>query len=107
MRCLVETREREAEFGVEFQNTDRLNVTYTGTYEFLPAAFRISNTGTLPVGAYKFNAVAVGFNRAQRWRVSANLSAEYGTFYNGHRTAVNVAGVRASARACRRSRPIP
>ena len=93
---LVETREREAEFGLEFQNTDRFNVTYNGTYEFLPAPFRISNTVTLPVGGYEFNNLAVGFNRAQRRRVSANFAAEYGTFYNGHRTAVSIGSGRAS-----------
>jgi hypothetical protein len=93
---LVETREREAEFALEFQNTDRFNVTYNGTYEFLPVPFRIANNVTLPVGGYEFNNLAVGFNRAQRRRVWANLAAEYGTFYNGHRTAVSVASGRAS-----------
>jgi hypothetical protein len=95
-RGIVETREREAEFALEFQNTDRFNVTYNGTYEFLAAPFRISNTVTLPVGGYEFNNLTVGFNRAQRRRVSANLAAEYGTFYNGHRTAVSIASGRAS-----------
>ena len=97
-RGLVETREREAEFAVEFQNSDRFTVTYNGTYEFLPAPFRISSTVTLPVGGYEFNNLAVGFNRAQRRRVSANLAAEYGTFYNGHRTAVSIGSGRASFR---------
>jgi hypothetical protein len=95
-RGVVETREREAEFGLELQNTDRFTVVYNGTYEFLAAPFRISNTVTLPVGGYEFNNLTVGFNRAQRRRVSANLSAEYGTFYNGHRTAVSIGNGRAS-----------
>ncbi|MBM3819597.1 MAG: carbohydrate binding family 9 domain-containing protein [Acidimicrobiia bacterium] len=84
---LVETREREAEFAVEFQNSDRFRVTYAGAYEFLPAPFRIASHVTLPVGAYEYDNIAIGFTRAQHQPLSGQLTAEYGTFYNGHRTA--------------------
>jgi hypothetical protein len=88
--AVVETRERDAEFAIEFQNSDRFRVNYRGTYEFLPAPFRIASGVTLPVGAYGFDAVSVGFNRASRQRQSGNIALEYGRFYNGHRTAVSL-----------------
>ena len=90
----LETREHDAEFGIEFQNADRFTVGYGDTYEFLPVPFRIARGVTLPVGGYTFGSAKVGYNRAQRRRVSANLSAEHGTFYNGRRTAFGIAGGR-------------
>ena len=87
---ILETRDRDGEFAIEFQNGDRFRVNYNGTYELLPRPFLIAPGVTLPAGGYRFDNVNVGFNRAARQRVSGNLSAEYGTFYSGHKTAVNV-----------------
>jgi hypothetical protein len=92
----LETRERDGEFAIEFQNADRFRVNYNGSYEFLPAPFRIATGVTLPVGEYAFDSLSVGFNRAVRHRISGNLSAEYGTFYNGHKTALGVSAGRFS-----------
>ena len=90
----LETRDRDAEFAIEFQNADRFNVSYAGQYEFLPTPFRIATGVTLPSGGYDFNSVGVGFNRATRQRVSGNLSFDHGTFYNGHRTTMGVSSGR-------------
>ena len=90
----LETRDTDAEFVIEFQNADRFNINYNGTYELLPAPFRIATGITLPSGGYDFNTVGVGFNRAARQRVSGNLSLDYGTFYNGHRTTMGVSSGR-------------
>ena len=87
-RGRLETREHEAEFGIEFQNADRFNITYGNTYEFLPAPFRIATGVAIPVGGYTFDNVRVGFNRAQRRRASANVFVEHGTFFNGHKTTI-------------------
>ena len=87
---ILETRDRDGEFAIEFQNGDRFRVNYNGIYELLPRPFLIAPGVTLPAGGYRFDNVNVGFNRAARQRVSGNLSAEYGTFYSGHKTAVNV-----------------
>jgi len=89
-RGALETREREGEFGIDFQNADRFTATYTDTYEFLPRPFRIASNVTLPVGGYDFNTVRLAFNRANRQRVAGNLSFETGTFYNGYKTAIGL-----------------
>jgi uncharacterized protein DUF5916 len=86
----LETRDRDAEFAVEFQNGDRFRVNYNGTYEFLPAPFPIAPGVTVPAGGYRYQNVNVGFNRAARQRISGSVAAEYGTFYNGHKTAIDV-----------------
>jgi hypothetical protein len=76
----LETREREGEFAIEFQNSDRFSAGYTNTYEFLPQPFPIASGVTLPVGGYDFDTVRTGFNFGQQRRFSANLSAEHGSF---------------------------
>ena len=90
----LESREQSAAFGIEFQNADRFSLEYGRIYEFLPAPFRIASGVTLPVGRYDFDNVRIGFNRAALNRVSGNLSAEHGTFYNGHKTTIGVSSGR-------------
>ena len=90
----LESREQSAAFGVEFQNADRFSLEYGRVYELLTAPFRIASGVTLPVGPYNFDSVRIGFNRAALNRISGNLSAEYGTFYNGHKTTIGVSSGR-------------
>ncbi len=92
----LDTREHGAEFAVEFQNSDRFAVSYTGTYEFLPRPFAIAPGVTLPVGGYDYDTIRVGWNMGQQRLVSANLLAEYGTFYSGTRTALSASRGRVS-----------
>jgi hypothetical protein len=87
----LETRERAAEFALEFQNADRFAVNYTNWFEFLPDPFPIGGDVVLPVGAYQFDTIRVGYNLAQQRSVSANLFAEFGTFYNGRKTSFTAA----------------
>jgi hypothetical protein len=95
----LETREQQAQFGIDFQNADRFFVDYVTNYEFVPAPFRISREVTVPIGGYHFSGVTVQYNRAQRQRISGNLTLETGSFYNGRRTAVDIAAGRASVTA--------
>jgi hypothetical protein len=90
----LESRERSADFGIEFQNADRFSLEYSGSYEFLPAPFRIASGVTLPIGRYDFDNLRLGFNRAQLHRISGNVLAEYGTFYNGRKTTLGVSSGR-------------
>ncbi len=90
----LETREQNGEFAIEFQNADRFSVSYDRTYEFLPVPFRIASGVTLPVGGYSFDNMRIGFVRGAQQRVSGNVFAEYGTFYNGHKTTFGVASGR-------------
>jgi hypothetical protein len=63
---------------------------YGDAFEFLPQPFRIAPGVTLPVGGYDFASVRTLFNSGQQRRISGNVSAEYGTFYDGHKTTIGI-----------------
>ena len=86
----MDTRDRSAEFAVEFLNADRIGVTYNNAYEFIPEPFRIATGVTIPVGGYDWQNVRLQFNSRPQRPAAANLALEYGTFYNGHRTAWSI-----------------
>jgi uncharacterized protein DUF5916 len=85
----LEMREQTGEFAIEFQDNDRVSVMYVDTYEFLPRPFEISEGVVLPVGAYEYGTLRAGWNIGQQKAFSANLLAEYGSFYSGTRTALS------------------
>ena len=102
----LESRNFDGEFAVEFKNSDRLSVGYSGLYEFLPRPFNIATGVTLPVGGYDFTNARVGFNLGRQRKGSANFLAEYGTFYNGHRTAFSASRGRLNVTAKVSAEPI-
>jgi len=93
----LETRESNGEFAIEFQNSDRLSVNVTDTYEFLPRPFAIAPGITLPVAGYRFDNVHVQMTLGQRRTLSGNFAVDRGTFYSGHKTAVSVSRGRMNA----------
>jgi hypothetical protein len=86
----MDTRDRSAEFAIEFLNADRIGVTYNNAYEFIPAPFRIATGVTIPVGGYDWQNVRLAFNSRPQRRAAANVAFEHGTFYNGHRTTWSI-----------------
>ena len=86
----VELRDLSAEVAIEYQNSDRLALTYGGFYEFLPAPFRIASDVTVPTGGYSYDNARLSYKLGQQWRFSGTLAAEYGTFYDGHKTTFSV-----------------
>jgi hypothetical protein len=88
-RGKLETREADGEFAIEFQNSDRFAVGYRRTYEFLPRPFTLGPV-TLQVRDYTYDNGRIGFNLGPQRKISAQLTAEHGTFYNGHRTALGI-----------------
>jgi hypothetical protein len=82
---LLETRDAEGQFAIEFQNSDRFTATYGDGYELLPSPFRIAPGIILPVGGYDSERMRVQMTLGTQRVVSGNFFAEYGTFYSGHR----------------------
>ena len=93
----LETRESNGEFAIEFQNSDRLSVNVTDTYEFLPRAFEIAPDIILPIGGYRFQNVHVQMNLGQRRRLSGNVAVDRGTFYSGNKTTISLSRGRMGA----------
>ena len=86
----LETRSATGEFALDFHNADKIGVLYTSSYEYLPVPLRVGPL-TLPVGAYDFDTLRLNYNLGQQRAVSANLSVDHGTFYDGHKTTLSVA----------------
>ena len=85
-----ETREQDAEFGIEFENGDRFRFIYTRIYEYLPAPFKIAPDVVLPTGGYDFEAARARFTFGQQRPLSGSVLVEHGTFYSGRKTALTV-----------------
>ena len=86
----LETRETQGQFGIEFENSDQFNATYTRSYEFLEQPFRIASGVIIPVGGYGFQDVQTGFTFGQQRRLSGTLSIQHGSFFSGDKTTVGV-----------------
>ena len=86
---VLETREVQGQFGIEFENSDRFTATYTRSYEFLEQPFPIASTVTIPVGGYGFEDVQASFTLGQQQRFSGTLSAQHGSFFSGEKTSVS------------------
>ncbi len=82
-RGRVESEDLSGQFGVEFQNGDRLSTTYNHSFEYLPRPFAIAQGVTLPVADYVFDDVQASFTFTQQRRLSGTLSMQAGEFYNG------------------------
>ena len=89
-RGRVETREAQAEFGIEFQSSDQVSVSYTGAYEFLPQPFRIASDVVLPVGAYEFGFLNARMNFGRHRPIYGSIGVEHGTFFDGDRTTFSL-----------------
>jgi hypothetical protein len=85
---VLESREREAEFVIEFQSGDQFQLGYSSQHELLLEPTRIVAV-TLPVGVYDFQDARISMNFGRQRRVGGNLTLEHGTFYNGDRTTVS------------------
>ena len=91
---VLETREAQGRFGIEFENSDNLDVTYTRSYELLSEPFSIAPDVTIPRGGYGFQDVRATFRLGQQRRVSGSMQARHGSFFSGNRTSLGFTGAR-------------
>ena len=86
----LETRETDADFGIEFESGDRFRFTCTQAYEFLPEPFEITPDIMLPIGGYTFDAVQAQMSFGQQRSVSGSILVEHGEFFSGEKTGITV-----------------
>ena len=86
---VLETRQTQGQFGIELENSDQFQLTYTRNYEFLEQPFPIAPGITIPVGGYDFADVEASYTLGRQRRVSGTLSVQHGDFYGGEKTTVN------------------
>ena len=86
----LETRENQGQFGIEFENSDTFNLTYSDTYEFLRQPFQITPNVTIPVGGYSFQNTQMSFGFGQQRVLAGAVSLDHGSFFSGNKTTVGV-----------------
>jgi hypothetical protein len=86
----LQTRVFDASFTTEFQTSDLFFVGYNDDQEYLLLPFPIASGVTLPVGRYRFGAARTGYSLGPQRKFSGSVSAQYGTFYDGHKTSVTL-----------------
>jgi hypothetical protein len=86
----LETRDWNGEFGIEFQNSDKFTASQGGSFEYLSQPFRVAPGIAVPIGSYDSATTRVGFTMGRQRKISSSVTAEYGTFYSGHKTTVGV-----------------
>ena len=84
----LETRETQGHFGIEFENSDLFNVTYTRSYEFLEQLFRIAPGVMIPVGGYTFEDTEASFTLGPQRMLAGTVSLQHGSFFSGDKTTV-------------------
>ena len=87
---MLETRQGQGRFGIEFENSDQFNATYTRSYEFLDGPFEIASDVTIPVGGYSFQDVQLSFAMGPQRPLSGELSVQHGSFFSGTKTTIDV-----------------
>ena len=85
---VLETRLAQGLFGVEFENSDIVNVEYTRSYEFLEAPFEITRDVAIPIGGYGFEDVRASLELGRQRKFSGLLAAQHGTFFSGTKTTL-------------------
>ena len=85
---VLETRIAQGIFGIEFENSDRLDATYTRSYEFLQVPFAIAPGVTIPVGGYTFQDVELDYALGPHRLLSGRVSAQHGSFFGGDKSSL-------------------
>ena len=82
----LQSRLAQAGIRAELQNGDGLGAEVAQNYESLDKPFEVSPGILIPVGGYGFNELHLIYNFGPQRPIAANISAEYGQFYNGTRS---------------------
>ncbi len=89
---VVETREFQGQFSLEFQSGDEWSVDVTRSYEYLDEPFEITEGVFIPVGGYHYTAGQTSLRLGPQRKVSGWLSAGYGQFFDGTRAEASFRG---------------
>ncbi len=92
---VLETRQASLSFGMALHNSDKFDLSYTDSHEFLPRPFTISPGIVLPVDSYDFSTTRVSYEFGRQRAASGTVAYEHGPFYSGDRKALTVSAGRA------------
>ena len=83
----VETRTQNLETGLTFRNSASLNFSTTWTFDRLGQPFDIRSNLAIPGGVYRYARYAVRANSNRGRKLSADVNASWGEFWNGRQTS--------------------
>jgi len=90
---VVQNKDYRGQVNVQFQNGDSWTpIDVSEQYELLPRSFVINPGTIVPTGGYSYRTVRTAYSLGQQRMMSGQVSAGYGTLYNGHRTEVGYGG---------------
>ena len=87
---ILETRQAQGRFSIEFENSDRFEVAYTRNYEYLDRPFRVSRDVRIPSGGYRFDDFQVSMQLGPQNPLAGSISVHHGGFFSGDRTSVDL-----------------
>lgn len=80
---VIESRTVDGRFNVEFENSDRFNLSVGRSFERLDEPFAVASGVEVAPGDYSFSDVSLWLNFGGHRRVSGALSLRRGSFYDG------------------------
>jgi len=89
---VLETQTLGGTFGIEFHTSDDLRFGVSRNREFLAHPFLVAGGLQIPEGSYRFQDVSVRIALGSHRKVSGNMTASHGSFYDGRRTGVTSSG---------------
>jgi hypothetical protein len=89
---VLESREAQGTFKVEFQNSDVATVEYARTFEWIPDTFPIASDVTILPGAYHFQDVRGTFQLGNQHKLSGTFTLARGSFWGGTKTEAGYRG---------------
>ncbi len=86
----LDTELLQGQFAMEFENSDRLQVDYIRSNEYVDRPYDVAGVAGLQVGAggYRFQDVQVGYQLGQQRRFSGEVTAQHGGFFGGTKTTI-------------------
>ncbi len=89
-RSALESRRQSARFEIEMENSDQISVERVHEFERIDEAFAISSDLDIMPGRYSFESQRLTYQSGPQRPISANLSYQWGDFYDGSIRALTV-----------------
>jgi Domain of unknown function (DUF5916)/Carbohydrate family 9 binding domain-like len=86
---VLETREREAEFSMEFESGDSVEIEVENGFESIDGAFSIQGR-PIPPGTYRMNTLTVSLDTFRRRHTTLNALFSTGGFWTGERDTLSL-----------------
>jgi hypothetical protein len=90
----VESRQATGRFSVEMNSSDVFSVEANANYDRLLTPFAPTPGHVIPVGGYHYNDMTMSYNMGQQRRLSGNISAQLGEYYNGTIRSISFSSAR-------------